>query len=168
MALLLEYGSRSEAAVRSQAFYHRQMVAMQRIAAFGAAKRKCAGTRSRRSRQSTARIFAARKRRISAHCAEKRKIRGDTEATWPPEYSRTLLHSEMTFGCQAAAQGAPASTAKVFLRFNPVTTSLGHGVVFPIWKFIYSVANAHQAAPERCRCEKPRSSGGFRVFCAHF
>ena len=27
-------------------------------------------------------------------------------------------HSEMTFGCQAAAQGAPASTAKVFLRLN--------------------------------------------------
>ena len=27
-------------------------------------------------------------------------------------------HSEMTFGCQAAAQDAPASTAKVFLRLN--------------------------------------------------
>jgi len=33
-------------------------------------------------------------------------------------HSVQLTHSEMTFGCQAAAQGAPASTAKVFLRLN--------------------------------------------------
>ena len=33
-------------------------------------------------------------------------------------YSVAITHSEMTFGCQAAAQGAPASTAKVFLRLN--------------------------------------------------
>ena len=33
-------------------------------------------------------------------------------------YSVAITHSEMTFGCQAAAQSAPASTAKVFLRLN--------------------------------------------------
>ena len=38
---------------RSQAFCRRQTAAMRSIAAFGAAKRKCAGTRSRRSRRST-------------------------------------------------------------------------------------------------------------------
>ena len=39
-------------------------------------------------------------------------------------------HSEMTFGCQAAAQGAPASTAKVFLRSKPWPLTLGHDFVF--------------------------------------
>ena len=38
--------------VRSQAFCHRQMAAMRSIAAFGVVKRKCVGTRSRRSRRS--------------------------------------------------------------------------------------------------------------------
>ena len=49
----LEYGPRSELVVRSQAFCRRQTAAMQRIAAFGAAKRKCAGTRRRPCRRST-------------------------------------------------------------------------------------------------------------------
>ena len=39
-------------------------------------------------------------------------------------------HSEMTFGCQAAAQGAPASTAKVFLRSKSWPLTLGHDFVF--------------------------------------
>jgi len=34
---------------------------------------------------------------------------------WLLVHSVLTTHSEMTFGCQAAAQGAPASTAKVFL-----------------------------------------------------
>ena len=38
--------------VQSQAFCHRQMAAMRSIAAFGVVKRKCVGTRSRRSRRS--------------------------------------------------------------------------------------------------------------------
>ena len=37
---------------------------------------------------------------------------------WQLIHSVLKTHSEMTFGCQAAAQGAPASTAKVFLRLN--------------------------------------------------
>ena len=37
---------------------------------------------------------------------------------WQLIHSVQIIHSEMTFGCQAAAQGAPASTAKVFLRLN--------------------------------------------------
>ena len=49
----LEYGPRSELVVRSQAFCRRQTAAMQRITAFGAAKRKCAGTRRQRSCRST-------------------------------------------------------------------------------------------------------------------
>ena len=49
----MEYGPRSELVVRSQAFCRRQTAAMQRIAAFGAAKRKCAGTRRRPCRRST-------------------------------------------------------------------------------------------------------------------
>ena len=39
--------------------------------------------------------------------------------TWELIHSVRMTHSEMTFVCQAAAQGAPASTAKVFLRSNP-------------------------------------------------
>ena len=39
-------------------------------------------------------------------------------------------HSEMTFGYQAAAQGAPASTAKVFLRSKSWPLTLGHDFVF--------------------------------------
>ena len=38
--------------VQSQAFCHRQMAAMRSIAVFGVVKRKCVGTRSRRSRRS--------------------------------------------------------------------------------------------------------------------
>lgn len=39
-------------------------------------------------------------------------------------------HSEMTFGCQAAAQSAPASTTKVFLRSKSWPLTLGHDFVF--------------------------------------
>ena len=39
-------------------------------------------------------------------------------------------HSEMTFGYQAAAQSAPASTAKVFLRSKSWPLTLGHDFVF--------------------------------------
>ena len=45
-------------------------------------------------------------------------------------YSVVNTHSEMTFGCQAAAQGAPASTAKVFLRSKSWLLTLGHDFVF--------------------------------------
>ena len=38
---------------------------------------------------------------------------------WQLSYRVHMTLSEMTFVCQAAAQGAPASTAKVFLRSNP-------------------------------------------------
>ena len=48
---------REKPAVRPQAFCHRKMAAAQSAAAFGCAKRKCAGARRWRSRRSTGRIL---------------------------------------------------------------------------------------------------------------
>ena len=50
---------------------------------------------------------------------------------WACRFKSCRAHpSEMTFGCQAAAQGAPASTAKVFLRSKSWPLTLDHDFVF--------------------------------------